>query len=69
MTRPEAKQTTQESIFYEVPRFERHDLATITLGGSPGAGDSGAPDAESPFGSSGNRAEEKPFKEGWDDEG
>ena len=56
---------SNEIAFYESPEFTRHSLATITLGGSPGAGDSGAPNSESPFGE--RLTEEPPFEEGWED--
>ena len=37
---------------YEPPTFECHGLSIITLGGSPGAEDSGAAGAENPLGGS-----------------
>ncbi len=37
---------------YECPRFSCHGLSVITLGGTPGAEDSGAPGAENPLGGS-----------------
>ena len=69
MTGPENKQSAAKLDKYSSPTFERHDLATITLGGSPGSGDSGNSSAERPFGE--NPAEfrdEKSFEEGWDNE-
>ncbi len=68
MSGSETKQNTAESTSYEAPGFERHCLATITLGGSPGSGDSGSPNAENPFGSGTGAREEKSFEEGWDNE-
>ena len=56
---------SNEIAFYESPEFTRHSLATITLGGSPGAGDSGAVNEENPFGD--GPTEEPPFEEGWQD--
>jgi hypothetical protein len=35
---------------YEKPDLSVLALSVVTLGGSPGAGDSGAPNAENPFG-------------------
>jgi hypothetical protein len=71
MTGSETKQNMPASTSYEAPRFQRHCLATITLGGSPGAGDSGAPTEENPFGGStgfrGSRDDES-FEEGWDND-
>jgi len=67
MTGPENKQSAAKLDKYSSPTFERHDLATITLGGSPGSGDSGAPNNENPFGGQSERRE-KGFEEGWDNE-
>ena len=41
-----------ERLQYEAPSFQCDTLALITLGGSPGAGDSGAENTHMPFGSS-----------------
>ncbi|MBB6087581.1 hypothetical protein [Wenzhouxiangella marina] len=49
---------------YEKPEFKRHRLDIITLGGTPGSGDSGAPGAEENAGSGVGHEEE-----GWDDNG
>jgi len=49
---------------YEKPEFQRHRLDIITLGGTPGAGDSGAPGAEETGGSITGHEEE-----GFDDGG
>ena len=35
---------------YEKPESSALALSVVTLGGSPGSGDSGAPNAENPFG-------------------
>lgn len=60
---------------YEAPRFLVHDLAVITLGGSPGAGDSGAGvTSQAPFdgNSSGesmddeNLYDDDPLRQPWD---
>jgi len=37
---------------YEAPAFARHDLRVVTLGGSVGSGDSGAPTTQFPAGNS-----------------
>jgi len=58
-----------ESTSYEAPFFQRHCLATITLGGSPTSGDSGAPNTRgNPEGSGFHDQETKSFEEGWDNE-
>ncbi len=44
----EQRQSIEAAAPYEAPRFLVHDLAVITLGGSPGAGDSGAEGTENP---------------------
>jgi hypothetical protein len=69
MTGPNNKEISLKSADYEAPRFERHDLATITLGGSPGSGDSGSPTSLGPFGSRPNEQnQEESFEEGWDNQ-
>lgn len=35
---------------YEPPAFDVHALRLVTLGGTPGAGDSGAPGSQDPLG-------------------
>lgn len=42
---------SDEGAIYVPPSFECNRLAMITLGGSPGAGDSGADNTQTPFGS------------------
>ncbi len=46
-----APKATADCNGYEPPSFQCSSLALITLGGSPGAGDSGAEGTEMPFGS------------------
>jgi len=41
---------------YEEPAAEWHDLRVITLGGSPGEGDSGAQNTEQPAGAGSNNS-------------
>lgn len=48
----EQRQSIEAAAPYEAPRFLVHDLAVITLGGSPGAADSGTGtgnSAQAPF--------------------
>jgi len=69
MTESKIRQKCNKPTVYVVPSFERHQLSTITLGGSPGSGDSGAPNSQSPFGEDSTGArDEKQFEEGWEDE-
>ncbi|MEN1728773.1 MAG: hypothetical protein AAGJ52_10075 [Pseudomonadota bacterium] len=47
---------------YERPMFERHSLQVITLGGTPGSGDSGAVSTQNVFGTRDDDAEEEKFE-------
>lgn len=46
----EPKIESTERQTYERPDFTVLALSVVTLGGSPGAGDSGSPNSENPFG-------------------
>lgn len=44
-----ANSGTAEKIAYEAPSFQCDALRLVTLGGTPGAGDSGAPGSQDPL--------------------
>ena len=46
---------------YQVPEISVTALRLVTLGGSPGGGDSGSPNSQAPFGNSSGTG-------GWEDE-
>jgi len=69
MTSKTAESAAKQATAYETPRFERHDLRVVTLGGSPGSGDSGDPNQQLVPGSPNGEREEKGFEEDWDNGG
>ncbi|MEE4331414.1 MAG: hypothetical protein V2J10_11130 [Wenzhouxiangella sp.] len=50
---------------YEKPESSALALSVVTLGGSPGAGDSGAPNAENPFGGTNSVSREDEMDSDW----
>jgi hypothetical protein len=63
---PEVQDLDVDAQAYEAPAFVRQDLRVITLGGTPGAGDSGAPTTENPPGGGDPNARKQSFEEDWD---
>ena len=51
---------------YETPEFGCEPLSLVTLGGSVGNGDSGAPNTETPFGTSAGDGDADSADEDWD---
>jgi len=51
MYRTSSREDPGDKAAYQTPEVSVSALRLITLGGSPGSGDSGAPNSENPFGS------------------